>query len=113
MVVLWSTGEESLRVLAFLILIKVCRHKKDTFLSPILKVGWAPHLSIRVRVQNLSLRPGCSLCGWCFSLGPGTALWVPGSMGQFTHQELEVAPWVPPGLCSTELSLGMTSPLGG
>ncbi|OWK53333.1 Nucleolar complex protein 2 [Lonchura striata] len=36
-ITLWSTGEETVRVLAFLVLNKICRYKKELYLSPLIK----------------------------------------------------------------------------
>ncbi|RLV87355.1 hypothetical protein DV515_00015784 [Chloebia gouldiae] len=36
-ITLWSTGEETVRVLAFLVLNKICRYKKEVYLSPLIK----------------------------------------------------------------------------
>ncbi|XP_069097223.1 nucleolar complex protein 2 homolog isoform X1 [Pleurodeles waltl] len=36
-ITLWSTGEETVRVLAFLILNKICRQKQQLYLNPVLK----------------------------------------------------------------------------
>ncbi|NXJ64883.1 NOC2L protein, partial [Rostratula benghalensis] len=67
---LWSTGEETVRVLAFLVLNKICRYKKEVYLSPLLKVRLVSAIlcsfsfSSYVKTLEHELQPFSQ--GWCW-----------------------------------------------